>query len=135
MDKNLERLTIGGLARTAGVNVETVRFYQRRGLLAQPRRAYGRIRHYYATDVRRLRFIKTAQSLGFSLDGIASLLRLEDGTHCHEAQVLAEEKLTDVRNKLADLNRIESALARLVKDCASSDGTIACPLIASLQGR
>ena len=97
MENNLENLTIGVFARTAGVNVETIRFYQRKGLLPEPDKPYGSIRRYGETDVTRVRFVKSAQRLGFSLDEIAELLRLEDGTHCEEASSLAEHKLKDVR--------------------------------------
>ena len=103
MENNLENLTIGVFARTAGVNVETIRFYQRKGLLPEPDKPYGSIRRYGETDVTRVRFVKSAQRLGFSLDEIAELLRLEDGTHCDEASRLAEHKLQDVRAKLAQL--------------------------------
>ena len=135
MDHNLENLTIGAFAKMAGVNVETIRFYQRKGLLPEPDRSYGRIRRYGLADVARVRFVKSAQRLGFRLDEVAGLLTLEDGTHCDEARVLAGQKLKDVREKLEDLHRIESALARLVDDCCASQGTIACPMIAALQAR
>lgn len=126
-------MTIGALARAAGVNVETVRFYQRRGLLRQPRRPYGGIRRYDGADLARLRFIRSAQRLGFSLDGVAELLALDDGTECDQARVMAEGKLDDVRGKLADLSRIESALARLVADCRRVRGNVRCPLIVTLE--
>ena len=103
-------LSVGAFAAAAGVNVETIRFYQRRGLLSEPRRPYGQIRRYGQADVSRVKFVKSAQRLGFSLEEIAALLQLEDGTHCDEARVMAEEKLTDVRAKLRDLRRIESTL-------------------------
>lgn len=128
-----DTFTIGALARAAGVNVETVRFYQRKGLLMEPDRLRGSIRRYTQADFARLRFVKSAQRLGFSLDEIAVLLRLEDGAHCHEARALAEEKLAGVRARLADLRKIESALAQLVRDCCSAQATVACPLIAALQ--
>ncbi|MBP6545794.1 MAG: Hg(II)-responsive transcriptional regulator [Phenylobacterium sp.] len=131
-DRN-ENLTIGTLARTAGVNVETVRFYQRRGLLAEPDKPYGGIRRYGAADVARLRFIKTAQRLGFSLDDIAGLLRLADGTQCAEARVLAEHKLREVRARLADLARLEAVLTSLVDACIQG-GDCGCPLIEALRG-
>jgi MerR family mercuric resistance operon transcriptional regulator len=134
MDKLLERLTIGGFARAAGVHVETIRFYQRKGLIDAPRKPYGSIRRYQESDVARVRFVKGAQRLGFSLDEIASLLKLEDGTRCDEARVLGEQKLGDVREKLGDLQRMEAALARLVADCGASQGTVTCPLIAALRG-
>src|SRR3989454_4430986 len=133
MENNLENLTIGVFAKAAGVNVETIRFYQRKGLLLEPAKPYGSIRRYGETDVARVRFVKSAQRLGFSLDEVAGLLMLDDGTHCDEARELAEQKLTDVRGKLADLQRIESVLAALVHDCCASHGTVSCPLIAALQ--
>ena len=98
-----ESLTIGALADSAGVNVETIRFYQRKGLLDEPKRPQGGIRRYGPADVARVRFIKSSQRLGFSLDEVAALLVLDDGTHCNDARVLAESKLNDVRHKLGDL--------------------------------
>jgi MerR family mercuric resistance operon transcriptional regulator len=126
-------LTIGTLANAAGVNVETIRFYQRRGLLPQPDRPLGGIRRYGDPDLTRVRFVKAAQRLGFTLDEVAELLKLEDGTHCGEARRLAEDRLRDVRERLANLRRIESALRQLVARCSSARGSIKCPFIASLQ--
>jgi MerR family mercuric resistance operon transcriptional regulator len=134
MENNLENLTIGVFAKAAGVNVETIRFYQRKGLLPEPDKPYGSIR-YGEADVTRVRFVKSAQRLGFSLDEIAELLRLEDGTHCEEASSLAEHKLKDVREKMTDLARMESVLSELVCACHLRQGNVSCPLIASLQGR
>lgn len=133
MKNNLENLTIGAFAKVAGVHVETIRFYQRKGLLPEPDRLYGSIRRYDVTDVARARFVKSAQRLGFSLDEIGELLRLEDGTHCAEASKLAEQKLKDVREKLVDLTRMEATLSELVCACHATKGNISCPLIASLQ--
>ena len=130
---NQNGLTIGTFAAAAGVNVETIRFYQRRGLLPKPERRFGRIRHYGDRDVARVRFVKSAQHLGFSLDEIAGLLRLDDGTHCDEARAAAEHKLANVRGKLADLGLIEKALKKLVRDCRAARGSVRCPLIAALQ--
>lgn len=126
-------LTIGAFAKQAGVNVETIRFYQRKGLLPEPDKPYGSIRRYGNADVARVRFVKSAQRLGFSLDEVTGLLTLDDGAHCDEARHLAEQKLADVRGKLADLHRIESVLATLVRDCCATRGTVSCPLIAALQ--
>ncbi|RCX57479.1 MerR family transcriptional regulator [Escherichia coli] len=117
MENNLENLTIGVFAKAAGVNVETIRFYQRKGLLREPDKPYGSIRRYGEADVVRVKFVKSAQRLGFSLDEIAELLRLDDGTHCEEASSLAEHKLKDVREA-----------------CHARKGNVSCPLIASLQG-
>jgi len=128
----MESLTIAGLAKAVEVNVETIRFYQRKGLLTEPVRPLGGIRRYDGTDVSRVRFIKSAQRIGFKLDEIAQLLRLDDGTHCTEAREIAEHKLVDVRLRLADLRNIESSLSDLVKRCKASRGKVTCPLIASL---
>ena len=125
--------TIGSLAETAGVNVETIRFYQRKGLMPEPEKPYGSIRRYGAAELARVRFIKSAQRLGFSLEEIGELLKLEDGARCSEARQLAEQKLVDVRQKLSDLQRIESVLAGLVARCSAVRGRVNCPLIASLQ--
>ncbi len=117
IEQGSENLTIGTFAKAAGVNVETIRFYQHKGLLPTPKRPYGGIRHYGSTDVARVKFVKSGQRLGFSLDEIGQLLILEDGAHCSEAAELAAQRLSDVRAKLADLARIEAALSRLVSDC------------------
>lgn len=128
-----ENLTIGTFAKAAGVNVETIRYYQRRELLPEPERPSGGIRRYNKEDVARMTFIKTAQGLGFSLDEIAELLRLDDGTHCAEASALAQHKLDDVRDKIANLRRIEKVLNELVTYCQLEGGNVTCPLIASLR--
>jgi len=133
MENDRESLTIGAFANAAGVNVETIRFYQRKGLLREPDKPSGSIRRYGEADVTRVRFVKSAQRLGFSLDEITDLLRLEDGAHCDEASHLAEHKLKDIREKLADLARIETVLSELVCACHSRKGNVSCPMIASLQ--
>ncbi len=124
--------TIGTLARNAGVNVETVRYYQRRGLLAEPPRPLGGVRRYGEEALRRLHFIRQCQSLGFSLDEVGELLALDDGRHCTEASALAADRLKDVRVRLARLRRIERALAGLVSQCQRSRGRMRCPLIDAL---
>ena len=129
----MQALTISRLAREAGVNVETIRFYQRRGLLVEPDKPLGGIRRYAHTDVARVLFIKAAQRIGFTLDEIAQLLKLDDGTQCAEARIIAERKLAVVRDRLTDLQRIEAALTQLVGRCRSSHGQVSCPLIDSLQ--
>jgi MerR family mercuric resistance operon transcriptional regulator len=105
----IDLLTIGALAAAAGVNVETVRYYQRRGLLNEPRKPGRGIRRYGDADMERLCFVKGAQALGFSLDEVAELLTLAGGTHCREARELAQHKLEDVRGKLASLPKQGSA--------------------------
>ena len=132
MSGKANSMTIGGLAKAANVNVETIRYYQRRGLLSEPTRPPGGIRHYGSAAIDRLTFVKTAQQLGFSLDEVGDLLRLEDGTHCEEASALAEHKLKDVREKIERLVKIEKALSEMVSQCHAKPDSIACPLVASL---
>ncbi|MDA8092561.1 MAG: Hg(II)-responsive transcriptional regulator [Betaproteobacteria bacterium] len=133
MKKTSEGLTIGALAGAAGVNVETIRFYQRKGLMHAPRRPLGGIRRYGQAALARLRFIKAAQRLGFGLSEVADLLELADGTHCREARAQAERKLQEVRSKLADLRSVELVLQGFVDRCETSGGQAQCPLIAALQ--
>jgi len=129
----LESMSIGALADMAGVGVETVRFYQRKGLLPQPTRRRGEIRRYSSKDVARVKFIKAAQYLGFTLGDVAELLILEDGHHCDEARAMAELRLQDVRRKLHDLRQMESALQTMVERCCARQERMACPLIVALQ--
>lgn len=129
----MKNLTIGAFAKAAQVNVETIRFYQRKGLLPEPDKPYGGIRRYGEADVMRVRFVKSAQRLGFSLDEVAELLQLEDGTHCDEASGLAQRKLQDVRGKMADLARMEAVLSQLVCACHARTEDVSCPMIGSLQ--
>ncbi|HUX27106.1 MAG TPA: Hg(II)-responsive transcriptional regulator [Burkholderiales bacterium] len=125
-------ITIGQLARAAAVNVETVRYYQRIGLLPMPRRDYGSIRRYLPDDLKRIRFIKRAQNLGFSLDEVAVLLGLSDGRHCKETKALAQKRLTVVEEKIADLEAIQKALKGLVAKCAQGSRGCGCPVIDAL---
>lgn len=134
MNTSPASVTIGALAARAGVNIETIRFYQRKRLMPEPKRPQGGIRRYGEAELARLNFIRAAQNLGFSLDEVAELLTLEDGTHCGEARRLAEVRLRDVRERLAHLQRIESALSTLVARCSSARGSVKCPLISSLRG-
>jgi MerR family mercuric resistance operon transcriptional regulator len=126
--------TIGTLAQKAGVHVETIRFYQRRGLLAEPEKPLGGIRRYTQADVLRVGFIKEAQKLGFSLREIAELLELEDGCRCREAREVALRKLAGIRERIESLQRMERALVTLVERCGGADTPAPCPIIAALQG-
>lgn len=132
MENASGNLTIGDFAKAAGVNVETIRFYQLKRLLPQPARPHGSIRRYGQPDVMRVKFVKSAQRLGFSLDEIGQLLTLEDGTHCSDAADLASHRLADVRARMADLMRMEEALSTLLSKCNAHHGQLSCPLIASL---
>lgn len=126
------QFTIGALATAAEVTVETVRFYQRKGLLPEPEKPYGSIRRYSNADVARVRFIKFSQRLGFTLGEVAQLLELEDCGTCREVAELAEQKLADVRSRLRDLARMETVLAGLVDECHRTGENVPCPLISSL---
>jgi len=128
----MQALTIGKLAAAAGVNVETVRYYQRCGLLPEPPRPPGGVRRYSAEAVARLRFIKRAQELGFTLAEIRRLLALGDPRSCGEARAIAAEKLSLVRARLSDLARLEKMLASLVRRCDAAKGKVSCPIIDSL---
>ena len=132
MSKKPRSMTIGALAKAANIGVETIRYYQRRGLVAEPDKPYGSIRHYDDQALARLQFIRTAQWLGFRLDEIGGLLTLQDGTHCDEARVLGGQKLAKVREKISSLRRIERTLEGLVQACCTEQGDVKCPLITSL---
>ncbi|MFM0758529.1 Hg(II)-responsive transcriptional regulator [Paraburkholderia strydomiana] len=128
----MREMTIGQLAEAAEVNVETVRYYHRRGLLPAPPRPVGGIRRYPPAVLRRLRFIKRSQSLGFSLDEVEALLSLHDGRACSTARAIAEHKLAEVRQRIQDLSLLEGALRTLVQRCSTSKGKVSCPLIDAL---
>ncbi|MGE0290476.1 MAG: MerR family DNA-binding protein [Bradyrhizobium sp.] len=125
-------MTIGRVAEAAGVTVEAIRFYQRLGLLAEPTRPAGGMRRYGVEFVSRLRFVKRAQRLGFSLAEIQRLLALEDPQSCGTARSLAAEKLALVEARLADLARMRDVLRELVARCDVRRGKVACPIIATL---
>lgn len=125
-------LTIGRLAESAQVNVETVRYYQRRGLMREPARPTGSVRRYSNDDARRIRFIKRAQQLGFTLEEVTNLLKLEDGHSCRETERLAQQKLVLVEARIADLGRLRKTLRELIRRCESGRGKIMCPIIESL---
>jgi MerR family mercuric resistance operon transcriptional regulator len=124
-----EALTIGGLAAAGGVGVETVRFYQRKGLLQTPTRKTG-IRRYGREDVRRLRFIKQAQTAGFTLAEVKELLELDAGEDRPRARELAAVRLEALAAKIAELRRARDALQRLARACAEGS-TGRCPILAS----
>lgn len=129
--------TIAGLARAGGVGVETVRFYQRKGLLETPERPGssglgGGVRRYGEADVRRLRFIRAAQAAGFTLDQIGELLSLDAGADRSRARALAAGRLTALDARIAELQAARAALTRLADACAASRSG-PCPIIASFE--
>ena len=125
-------LTIGHLARAANVGIETIRYYQRKALLPTPETRSGAFRYYPAELVDRIRFIKRAQELGFSLDEIATLLALEDGSNRNAIRETATARLVQIRAKLADLTRMEHTLSQLIHECETRGRAKQCLIIAAL---
>ena len=124
-----EHLTIGTLAKRGGVNVETIRYYQRRVLLQEPVKPQGGFRHYLPDTVKRVRFIKRAQALGFMLEEITGLLALDERKACLETRGIAAHKLELIEKKIADLSKMRKALSRLVRACDDSSADAPCPII------
>ena len=127
-----QAIPIGELSRRTGCNIETIRYYERIGLMPQPPRR-GRYRSYEAEHVRRLRFVRRARELGFTLDEVRALFGLAAGgqASCNDARALAAAHLQDVKARIADLKRMERVLADAVRACDAGDNT-GCPLIDSL---
>lgn len=126
-----QTMTIGRLAKAADVGVETIRYYQQRGLLPLPM-AVGAYRHYPVAMNARIRFIKRAQELGFTLDEISELLRLEDGTDRVSIRRIATARLDQIEQKLTDLRRMQKTLRHLVGACEHTSQGLPCPIIATL---
>jgi MerR family mercuric resistance operon transcriptional regulator len=126
-------ITIGQLARAAGVNIETVRYYERIGLVAKPARTSGGQRSYASEDARHLAFVRRARELGFSIDDIRALLRLAvpGQRSCADVEGIARAHLSNVQTKLADLAKLEKILAATV-DQRSGDASPACPVLEML---
>jgi MerR family transcriptional regulator, mercuric resistance operon regulatory protein len=122
-------LTIGKLADAAGVNIETIRYYQRRGLLDEPPKPAGGHRRYAPEQAKRLRFIKRAQALGFTLDEVGALLTLDAACACGETRALAVRKLGLIDQKMADLAAMRQALGGLVQQCDEGKNGTNCPII------
>ena len=128
-------MTIGALASTAGVNVETIRYYQRIGLIDEPPKPALGYRRYPASVVERIHFIKRAQNLGFTLDEIADLLSLND-RNCAEARIIAEHKHRLIQQRIEDLIAIQGELGRLLDAChKNTDGKGHCAIIETLSRR
>ena len=123
--------TIAGFAREGGVGAETVRYYQRRGLLPTPRKSGG-IRRYGEEDVRRLRFIRTAQGAGFTLEEIGALLALEATNDRRRVRALATERIAALDAKIAQMKNARDVLAKLARQCAAGTKG-ACPILAAFE--
>jgi Hg(II)-responsive transcriptional regulator len=132
MRSSPESLTIGRLARAADVGVETIRYYQDRKLLPLPERT-GAFRHYPTSLVERIRFIKRAQELGFSLDEVKELLQLEDGSDRRSIRRLAGARLAQIEAKLADLKRMQRVLKGVLTQCEHTSAGLPCPIIGSIR--
>ena len=128
----MPEMTIGKLAQASGVHIETIRYYQRRGLLPEPARPAGSVRRYGTGTVARLGFIRRAQELGFTLEEVKALLRLGETPNCRDARSLAAKKLSLVESRLAGLARMRTALRSLIVQC-DRGGARCCPIIESLQ--
>jgi MerR family mercuric resistance operon transcriptional regulator len=130
----MKDLTIGQLARQSGVRVETVKFYQRRGLIEQPPRPDSGFRKYPPEIVRQIRFIRRAKELGFSLQEIGELLslRVAPGTSCREIKARAEAKLADIQQKQRDLEKMETSLRQLAETCQGRGPLNECPILGAL---
>lgn len=129
-------MSISELARSAGVGVETVRYYQRRGLLADPRphkTGVAGIRHYGPDEERRLRFIRSAQAAGFTLEEIAELLHLDSTDDRPRAREMARSRIEALDAKIAELERARQSLAKLAKECGAG-GRGPCPILSAFEG-
>ena len=130
----LQSLTIGKLAKKAAVSIDSIRFYERRGLLTEPMRTESNYRVYSVEAVEQLRFIKKAQTLGFSLNEIREFLTLQHDPNASKADVKAKtkEKINDIREKIQDLTRILKALEQLDEACDGQGPIEDCPILAAL---
>ena len=128
----MTELTIGRMADEAGVNVETIRYYQRRGLMLEPDKPINGQRRYSAALIKRVRFIKRAQVLGFTLDEVGSLLELDAARACADTRELAAHKLQVIEGKLADLKAMRKALTALLRQCDTGSEKGSCPIIRAL---
>jgi Hg(II)-responsive transcriptional regulator len=143
MDRNAERSTqrdllrTGQVAHAAGVNVETLRYYERRGILAEPRRQRSGYRAYSPDAVSIVRFVKRAQDLGFTLAEIEDLLALREseGRACSEVRAVAHAKIDEIDHKLTQLRAMRRALAKLVATCDAGAAARACPILEALDDR
>lgn len=133
----MQGMRIGEVARQTGVNLQTVHYYERRGLLARPPRTASNYRLYTPEAIRRIRFVKRAQELGFSLSEIQELLSLRatPRSHCGQVRVRAEAKLKNIQAKIRLLRAMRRALSRLVAQCSGKGPVSECPILESLDQR
>jgi Hg(II)-responsive transcriptional regulator len=129
------QLTIGRMAEQAGVGIDTVRFYERRGLLPEPRRTAAGYRLYGEDSINRIRFVRRAKRLGFTLDEIENLLKLQDqGGRKSEVKEITTRKLQQIDAKIADLSRMRTVLETLATECSGRGNVSSCPIIEAMSG-
>jgi len=135
MEIDTKPLTIGQVAKQAGVGVETIRFYERRGLIAEPKRRASGYRQYALDAVRRIRFIRRAKELGFTLEEISDLLslRVDPNSTSSDVRKRAREKITDIEDKIAQLEHMRAALKRVASKCKGRGPTSECPILEELE--
>ena len=135
MDSRAAGLTIGKVAQSAGLAIDTVRYYEREGLLEKPARSAAGYRHYRPDAVARLRFIRQAKDLGFSLSEIKELLalRVAPGKSCADVRAHAEHKIADVDLRIASLRRVRGALVKLASACSGKGPVSQCPILEALE--
>ena len=133
----MQSLTIGEVAKAAQVGVETIRFYEREGLIAEPPRRRSGYRQYPPDTVRRVQFIRHAKDLGFTLKEIAELLamRVAAGKTCADVRALARAKISDIDRRMDDLQRVREALERVARRCRGEGPTSECPILDALDRR
>lgn len=131
----MKYLTIGKLAKRIGVNIDTVRYYEKQGLIPKPPRMESGYRHYPAETVKRIQFIRHAKELGFSLKEIAELLslRIEQGVTCGDVRKRAEAKIADIEERILNLQRMKNALSKLAKECKGKGPVSECPILEALE--
>lgn len=133
----MEHLTIGKVARRSGTAIETIRFYEREGLIDKPARSSAGYRHYRADAVARLRFIRQAKELGFSLREVKELLSLRatPGKSCGDVKARARQNITDIERRIASLTRMKRALVKLAVACSGKGPLSACPILEALEAQ
>ncbi len=131
----MDTLTIGKLAKAAGVNVETIRYYERRGLIAEPERRLSGYRHYPDSLLTRMRFIVHAKEMGFTLNEIKELLNLcvDPNSPCMEVKKRAESKITEIEGKLEHLKNMKKSLETIASQCSGGSAVSDCSIVKTLE--
>jgi Cu(I)-responsive transcriptional regulator len=136
-ERKMERLTIGRLSKQVGMSSDTIRFYEVRGMLAPPRRGESGYRIYPESAINRLKFIRLAKGLGFTLDELKEMLELRDNPRADKADVKqrSAEKIEVIDKKILDLTRMRQALEQLSASCDGTGPLIECPIVEALTGK